>query len=197
MLVYAHFVSAQIRLPFENEYFKYVHGWNKIFTCFYMPAFFIISGYCSSLDKNIKSFLTSIGKSLIIPLICFSFISDILWVTCVSHNNLYITIKDSLLRGGSLWFINALIIAKIICYIMNKLFHHNTILILTFCFLILGVLLNQYHLGENFIFYKHGLIASFFFAVGIFYKNNEKYFLSSMNISFYIYPFISLTRWRN
>ena len=75
---------------------------------------------------------------------------------------------------------------------MNKLFHHNTILILTFCFLILGVLLNQYHLGENFIIYKHGLIASFFFAVGIFYKNNEKYFLSSMNISFYIYPFISL-----
>ena len=51
MLVFAHFRSASIRFDYQNADFSYIYGWNNIFTCFYMPAFFVISGFLSNLKK--------------------------------------------------------------------------------------------------------------------------------------------------
>lgn len=67
LLVFAHFKSAMAKMPFENEYFIFVHGWTNVFICFYMPAFFLISGYCSNFDKGFSKFITSVAKTLFLP----------------------------------------------------------------------------------------------------------------------------------
>ena len=116
LLVFAHFRSALNRTDFKNDYFEYVYGWNSIFTCFYMPAFFLISGYCSNFRKDPKTFLKSLLKSLVLPLFALSLVNDTMYALMVTHQDISTTLLKTIKSGGTLWFIQALVIAKVICY---------------------------------------------------------------------------------
>lgn len=112
LLVFAHFRSALNRTDFKNDYFEYVYGWNSIFTCFYMPAFFLISGYCSNFRKDPKTFLKSLLKSLVLPLFALSLVNDTMYALMVTHQDISTTLLKTIKSGGTLWFIQALVIAK-------------------------------------------------------------------------------------
>ena len=150
LLVFAHFRSALNRTDFKNDYFEYVYGWNSIFTCFYMPAFFLISGYCSNFRKDPKTFLKSLLKSLVLPLFALSLVNDTMYALMVTHQDISTTLLKTIKSGGTLWFIQALVIAKVICYSIQKVTDALIImLIATFVLLIAGVALNQFNLGSN------------------------------------------------
>lgn len=193
LLVFAHFRSALYRTNFENDYFVYVYEWNSIFTCFYMPAFFLISGFCSNFKKDIKTFLNSLFKGLIIPLFALSLIEDIAYSLLVTHHNLLFTINSTIVQGGTLWFLQALILAKLICFIIQQLIDSKlAMLVITLSLLVVGVVLNQFQLGSNPFFYKHGLVASFFVALGIFLKDNKEIYDNALKYSTYVYPMLAL-----
>lgn len=191
--MFAHFRSALKRTDFENDFFVYVYGWNNIFTCFYMPAFFKISGYCSSFRKDIASFTKSLLKKLVLPLFTLSIINDISYSLLVTHQDLYLVFLNVIKNGGTLWFIQALIIAKVICYTIYRMFKSNVLLmIITAVLLILGVVLNQFTIGFNLFYYQHGLVASFFVALGLFLKDNAYIYEKLLKICLWGYPFIGI-----
>lgn len=193
LLVFAHFRSALNKTDFENDYFKYVYGWNSIFTCFYMPAFFLISGYCSNFNKDLKTFLKSLFKSLVLPLFALSLLNDTSYALMVTKQDLATALLKTIKLGGTLWFIQALIIAKVICYIIQKaLTSRIVMLIVMLVLLTVGVALHQFNIGTNPFYYQHGLVASFFVALGLYLKENQAIYEKALKYSLYAYPLLSL-----
>ncbi len=115
LLVFAHFRSAVIRIPYDSPYFEMVYGWNHIFTCFYMPAFFIISGFCSNFNKPFKEFLMSLIKKLLIPLVAFTVLTQAT-SAFINKQNFF----ELLFSGAVLWFLWAMLISKLIFYGIKK-----------------------------------------------------------------------------
>lgn len=193
LLVFAHFRSALARTDFENELFVYVYGWNSIFICFYMPAFFLISGYCSNFKKGILSFTKSLLRNLLLPLFALSLINDIAYSLMVTHQDLTTVLLNAITRGGTLWFIQALILAKVVCYIIQKFTDSRiAMLLLTIMLLVIGVALNQFKVGSNPFYYQHGLVASFFVSLGIYLKENPIVYEKMLERSLLVYPFIGI-----
>lgn len=193
LLVIAHFYSAQSRLPFKNEYFTYVTGWNSIFTCFYMPAFFVISGYCSNFSKDFRKFLYSLLKNLFLPLMVLSLINNWLWTVATGGGSVITATMEVFKKGGTLWFIQALIVAKLICYALRCVTQRHGIILLFSCLLmVVGIVLNNYKIGDNIFFYQHGFIASFFVAFGHYLKSHDCIYELMLKWSLYCYPLFAL-----
>lgn len=158
-----------------------------------MPAFFFISGFCSNFNKSCKSFVVSLFKQLILPLFTLSIIGKILHVLCFSHTELLPEILAALKAGGTLWFLKALIICKIICFIGSKVTKSRfALLIMSSILLIVGVVLNQFSVGENIFYYKHALVAGFFVALGYYLKENQTLYEKALKWSLYLYPFVAI-----
>lgn len=195
LLVFAHFRSAVGRLTYESPYFEYVYGWNNIFTCFYMPAFFLISGYCSNFKKPAKVFITSLLKSLLLPIITLS-ILEVTVTSLIYQQDIILNLKKSLLHGGQFWFLWALLLGKALVYMVENIKFKNwggqKSLIITFLLLVSGVALNQYKVGDNYVYYRHALIASFWIAVGAFLHDNPKLYELSIKWSVVSYPIVAV-----
>ena len=191
LLVFAHFRSAVNRIPYESHYFEMVYCWNNIFTCFYMPAFFIISGYCSNFNKPFGTFLISIVKTLLIPLIAFTLI-DQAAISFFNKKNYIDHLWLHILNGGGLWFLQTMIIGKFILYCIRKKNGKLEGIIVCFILLCAGVFTNQWDIGPNPFFYKHALIASFWIAVGQWLRGKQSIFEKLLKWSFYAYPIIAI-----
>lgn len=192
LLVFAHFESAINRLPYVSPYFTLVYGWNNIFTCFYMPAFFIISGFCSNFNKPFGKFILSIIKTLFLPLVAFTLINQAA-AAAISGDNYFDHLVQHISNGGGLWFLQAMIIAKLILYGLRKVkLNGGGYLIVCLILMILGVLLSQYGIGKNWCFYQHALIAVFWLAVGQWLKENPFTYERLLKWSLYAYPIVAI-----
>lgn len=139
-----------------------------LYIVFFMQCFFIISGFFLNLDLDARLFFKKLIKQLLIPWGFFEIVRILFFILQGEFDNLFPTNEYS-----TLWFLNALIFAKIICWLINRGTNSKYImLVVTFFFLVIGVILNQHSMGGNILYYKHGLIASFFVAVGYFLKYN-------------------------
>jgi len=192
LLVFAHFRSAVIRIPYESPYFELMYGWNHVFTCFYMPAFFIISGYCSNLKQPFGTFLISIVKTLLIPIIAFTLIDQAV-ISYLNKTNYLEDLWLHFIKVDVLWFLQAMIIAKLILYCIRRV---NGLwggyILICLILLCLGVFLNQWNKESNPFFYKHALIASFWIAVGQWLRENNTVYEKFLKWSLYVYPLIAI-----
>lgn len=199
LLVFAHFRSVVHRMPYDSPYFEYVYGWNYIFTSFYMPAFFIISGYCSNFNKSAKAFFISQFKSLIIPLISLWFISTIL-SALFQGKNIIEELGGVFANGMGLWFLQALFLGKLIIFFIESISKKmspprksHLVLLLTFCLMVIGIILDKYNkTAINIFYYRHAFIASFWIYVGTYLKNNPLVYEKSMRYSLFVYPFVAV-----
>lgn len=192
LLVFAHFRSAIARMPFESPYFEYVYGWNNIFTCFYMPAFFLISGYCSNFKKQSRAFFNSLLKSLLLPIITLSLLTTIV-TSLIYHENILNNIVKSISWGFGLWFLWAILWGKIIVYIIERIkINGGGKLFISFLLLVLGVFLYQFNVGPEVLYYKHALVASFWIYVGVYLRANPDLYEKSLKISWVLYPLVAV-----
>lgn len=191
LLVFAHFRSAINRVPFESDYFSWVYGWNNIFTCFYMPAFFFISGYCSNFSKPLRDFLISLTKNLLLPLITLNVI-DVMLSSAVNQQNFVHNLYVNVTHYGGLWFLNALLVGKLINYFIAKAPKRSWggYLLLM---LVISIVLNQYDIGQNVFYYQHGLVTSFWVGLGKIFRERINWYEVIMKWSLYLYPFVAIT----
>lgn len=192
LLVFAHFRSAVIRMPYESPYFEYVYGWNNIFTCFYMPAFFVISGYCSNFKKQASVFFKSLLKSLLLPIVTLLLLTSIV-TSLIYHENVLHNIVAKITLEPGLWFLWAIIWGKIFVYIIERIkINGGGKLCVSFLLLVLGVFLYQFNVGPEVVYYKHALVASFWIYVGVYLRANPDLYEKSLKISWIMYPFVAL-----
>lgn len=55
-LIVFHFRWGTMKAGINCNEFLYLLDYTKIISCFFMPAFFILSGYCSSFNTNFVNF---------------------------------------------------------------------------------------------------------------------------------------------
>lgn len=104
----------------EFDWMFYTHAWFKYY---FMPAFFVITGFCSSFEKiNFYELFKNNFKSLIIPGFLVSSGTPI--GSHLLHGNTYLLdywtpIRDFFCTGG-FWFLTSLFWGKIIYFVLFK-----------------------------------------------------------------------------
>lgn len=140
------------------------------FASYFMAAFFILTGYCSSFEKRTKNFIISNLKSLVLPDILFSFIIYYFYLVIAGDFSLnrwfdIDQIKRFLLYG-TFWFLSALFFSKLIFYILYHSIKNRVVLaVISLALMFLGLLLYSMEL-PNYWFYQHGLVFCPFIAFG-------------------------------
>lgn len=171
LLLIHHFFAAAHRNDIESEYFVYISCWQPIVTAFFMQGFFFITGYCSNFKKSANEFYYSLFRQLVVPLVVFQFV-DCVW-SMIIHNDFSLNtffLPFSHEPYTSLWFVSAMIMAKIIVRLLVNRYSDNVLLLLSFMLLCVGVVLNQTRLGPNVLCYKNALGSVFFVALGYYMK---------------------------
>ncbi len=166
LMVMSHFAIAlnHAGVDASNAFFLPWYYLQPLYIVFFMQCFLIISGFFSKFDLEARLFFKKLVKQLLIPWVFFEIIRVLFFALKGESENLFPAKEYS-----TLWFINALLFAKIICWFINQVTKSKYImLVLTFILLLIGVILNQYSIGDNILYYKHGLMSSFFVALGYF-----------------------------
>lgn len=106
------------------------------YSVFYLGCFFLITGFCSSINKPRIDFLTANIKSLLVPIPVLCFLAGFLENFSLL-SGLKFLIKGVFMGTGP-WFLYALFISKILLYEINKVFSgeiNKILLVLTIYFL--------------------------------------------------------------
>lgn len=163
-----------------GEYWWFI---NNFIITFFMPAFFIATGYCSSFDVPIKIYIWKKIKSILIPCYCLYYLNrylqnlDVLlfgdssWQT-FSH---WISpgIRTFFTEGGHYWFLSALFLSELIAWGINLLKGNKKIQwLLLYCLFIIGIVLYHTSIIPNFFFFQHALVLLPFLFIG---KEIKKY----------------------
>lgn len=157
----------------------------KLYVPFFMPAFFVVTGYCSSFGGDTLTFLKKNLLLLLIPSLMFSPINSL--ISCLLSGNPNFTeclrsVVFRILQGGS-WFLVALLIAKItyklIIDSVTSTIKVGGILLLL---LLLASIASSKNIFEPFWIY-HGFALIIFLWAGA--------YLKTKNINFTLKHFIS------
>jgi fucose 4-O-acetylase-like acetyltransferase len=107
-----------------NSTFAWMRSWQWIHVSFFMPAFFIITGLCSNIEKEFKPFFISNVRTILIPAIVF----DLLFFTIPSlfmgQDPWKFVMGGFVMRalgfGGVYWFLPCLFLSKLIYWTLHK-----------------------------------------------------------------------------
>lgn len=108
LVIWGHIALGGIRSSISNGAIASFYDFMPVYGVMFMPAFFIISGFCSHIDKPINVLFAKGIKTLIIP-------SFALTLICIAAQCLIINSKSPLIEyiytipiaGGS-WFLTVL-----------------------------------------------------------------------------------------
>lgn len=185
LLVMSHFsVAANLaNVNPSNPNFTFWYLPQPLFTSFFMQCFFIISGLCANFNIKTSAFFSKMGKQLVIPWLFFEAVRVVYFVSNGKNTSLFPGEEFT-----SLWFLNALMIARIICWSVIRFIKSTRMMcILTLFLCVIGITLHEFKIGSNILCYQHGLIASFFVAIGYSLKSYSKHINQIFGFSLIIY----------
>lgn len=160
----------------------------NIWIAFYMPAFFMLTGYVSNFNKPFFPYLQNQLKTLILPAISLFILSQIL--TYLFYDGNFSLGIIGVVKGQGFWFLYALFVAKILYYFIHKIKALKKHIIIVLVIYLSGVLLNNFDIPE-FWSYQHAFLLLPSLAFGNLVKKIEKW--SSLSfISTFIYIIILL-----
>lgn len=137
-----------------------------MFDSFFMPAFFLISGFCTNFRKGIKDFAYKQGKTIIMPTISIGIIISLLGGCIPNLLALFNMVWYN-------WFIMALLISRTIYYVMANCINNSILKISISIFLLsAAVYIHSQTSFLNFGYFLQGLIAVFFICLGDTIKRN-------------------------
>lgn len=119
MVAYGHvYYTICHNYGYNNIHMTTINNISNAWIAFYMPAFFVITGMCSNFNKDIKPFVCSLIKTILLPAFTLALIIHAIeWL--LADKDFYIGLKV-FLKGTSYWFLFALFVAKTIYYVLNK-----------------------------------------------------------------------------
>ena len=174
LMVLCHITSKAGSQGMDTFYLLKCMSLSSIFTCFYMQAFLILTGYTSNFDKDLNTFVISLIKTILIPWFSFSILSQLIHLfdgeggallINVNNQNFFFLIEDY-------WFLHVIFFGKLIYYIIQKYINSD--------YMRGGILLGMMILGFS-IFAMHGNQESNF------HYNNYLHYKDTLCMSFFIW----------
>lgn len=158
---------------FIND-FQRIRGY--LWSPYYMPAFFVITGFCSNFSKPFPTFLWQNFKTLKIPAIIFGTLIAVVAMT--SHHTLSATaiLKHLALCwvNSGLWFLDALFISKLLYWCINRCCRGEVMaFIACVIFFIAGFIYYRYITSKDFGCLAHALLMTIFLFVGRWLKKRQ------------------------
>lgn len=156
---------------------------NNFAIAFFMPAFFVATGYCTNFNQRFKVYLLKNIKAIMLPCYCLYYLNryinnlntwlfeDASWLT-LSHW-LAPGIRTFVEEGGFYWFLSALFIAKLLMYLLLNIKSKLYQTIGAVSFMLVGTYLYQYNILPNKFFYQHAFILVSFMFFGRILKEHE------------------------
>lgn len=132
-----------------------------LFVCYFMQAFFMISGICSNFEGDYKNFLLKQIKALLIPSLVFTLLSRAAFGV-LGWNIL----KNFVKYGGDIWFLVALFVGKIIYYWCHKYLKDIWILPILLLLSFLGTIINTYDLFPNYWYNRQVMDLTVMLVIG-------------------------------
>ena len=184
LMVLGHICNIAGRRGIDDAYLIKCVFYASLYTCFFMQAFMILTGYTSNFNKDFKPFIVSLVKTVLIPWFFFSIISQICRIIfSAGEDYFYVPIDGQrfLFIIEDFWFLHVLFFGKIIYYFINK-YIKNDLLRSLICisFMIVGFALFAhsvlwgygYH-HSNYFHYKDLLCMIFFLWLGNYCKRKN------------------------
>lgn len=165
-LCFHHFPQALKQLNiFGGGDFSFIWLTYKFYACYFMQAFFIISGLCSNFEKDLKSFFYGNLKGLVIPAICFDII-----IRIISY------IAWGKFSGNGFWFLYTLFACKMLYWGINKInirqgWKDAGLFLISLLMIRIAAFCKGHNLEEyNYVYYQNVLAMFFFLHIGAFLK---------------------------
>ena len=139
-----------------------------------MQTFFLITGFCTSFNKNFKAFLWGNVKTLVIPAIILVFISDIYSEMAFNHSMSFSPLQNlfSWFTGGGPWFIVTMFWGKIIFWCISRMSNRKQFALIVVLYLF-GIVLNIVDIIPNFWYHRHIFLMLPYLWIGHFCKNHQ------------------------
>lgn len=154
-----------------------------IMLCYFMQAFFLITGYCSNFQSDFKSFVIKQVKTLLFPAILFTALYYCAKFDFVGY------VETTLLYGTKFWFLTSLFFSKILYWFIQKYVRNQYwALIALLLISLLGTILNDMDLFPNYWWHRQTLDLTVFLHIGQMLKeklNNKR--LTYIALFFYIF----------
>lgn len=148
-----------------------------LFSAYFMPAFFILNGYCSKFEGiSIKAFVLKTFKSLIILSMLVNI--GLPWLSYLRHFNFnwsdYANTVTNFIVGSGNWFLSALFLSRIGYFLLKRYLRKPIYLLAaTLLLLVAGVVLNAANIKNVFSF-EHALVMTIFLFAGDYAKNYSR-----------------------
>lgn len=166
-LLYGHMV---IELNLHGVDDAVLHGMWKfvpVYNSFFMPCFFLITGFCSTFSVPFRRFLWKNVKTLLIPAVIITLIgqygTDIFNCRKLSFNH-FLELGGWLGNSGP-WFILSLFISKMIYRAVSGLKGWQKASIVT-VFYFGGLVLDRFDFFPNYMWHRHAFILLPFLYIG-------------------------------
>lgn len=177
-------------MKIDNQLFDIVNSWQHPFICcYFMQTFFLITGVCTNWNKETKAFLFSQVKGLLLPAILFTFLMALPFS---DYSELKSVVFNILFMGGVFWFISALLIAKLLYYILHRMGKRNLNVLILLLISFVGVGLNELNVIPNYYYHRHAFAMCIALGIGAMFRDrlNDRRVIAC---SWIIYPLTVLS----
>ena len=199
LMVMGHIISNAGKQEISTDYLSKSLFFTSLYTCFFMQAFIILTGYTSNYEKATKPFLTSLIKTILIPWFSFSIISQVFRM--MNGASLYYTFDNQryFFLIEDFWFLHVLFFGKITYYFIYKYLKRDIVrVVFLLVMMVAGFVIFSNHKDVettyhycNYLHYKDTLCMAFFLWFGNFCRRKKildyirgKYLL--VIVSFYL-----------
>lgn len=195
MVIVAHFrLMCDVCYGIKSPIIDYLPKVTNLWSSFYMPAFFFITGYCTHFDKQFKPFIIKGFKTILLPAIIINSIINIIDYSTYAPSVTWAVktfIKSICLNITGEWFLPTLFLARLAYWILNKTTDNALIKITVgIVAMIAGVILyNNYDSIYNLWYFKHMLMVFIFVVLGDLFKSihiNHRIIFRNIAICTYI-----------
>lgn len=175
LMVLGHIINKACNSGVASTYLLKCFSLSSLYTCFFMQAFIILTGYTSNFEKSFKDFATSLVKTILIPWLTFSVICQLTRMTS-GEGGAFLTIDGQkyFFLIEDFWFLHVLFFGKLLYYfiyrcIRRDIFRAAILLAMMVCgftiFAVQNDVSDTYHY-YNYLHYKDLLCMTFFLWVG-------------------------------
>ena len=151
-----------------------------LFVPWYMPAFFMITGYCSSFDMPFRTFACRNFKALIVPSVLIgvfmlSWLNAFLSPSGLSYQNFLQQDYVNILLTCGPWFLTALFLAKMALYGVLHYLHcrNRWRFLLLMALMLLAASLYNKNVVPNLWYFEHALLLLPFMFAGVMLRHHK------------------------